>query len=88
MLPNALLPFITVAGLDLPALLSSAIIIESVFAWPGLGRMAAEAALSGDVPVLMAFVLLVGTVVVVTNLAVDVLVGVVDPRQRAGKLVG
>jgi ABC-type dipeptide/oligopeptide/nickel transport system permease component len=83
-LPNAILPLITVIGLDLTALVSSAVIVESVFAWPGVGRLAADAALAGDVPVLMAFVLLIGAVVVSTSLIVDVLCRVVDPRQRPG----
>ncbi len=83
-LPNAVLPLITVVGLDLPALIAGAVIVESVFAWPGVGRLAADAALAGDAPVLMAFVLLVGVLVVTTNVFVDLLSAVVDPRQRPG----
>jgi ABC-type dipeptide/oligopeptide/nickel transport system permease component len=83
-LPNAILPLLTVVGLDLPALVSSAVVVESVFAWPGVGRLAADAALAGDAPILMAFVLLVGVLVVSTSLVVDVLCGIVDPRLRPG----
>jgi peptide/nickel transport system permease protein len=82
LLPNALLPPVTLIGLDLPALVSGAVIVESVFAWPGIGRMAADAALAGDVPVLMAFVLLVGGLVIVSSLLVDLLYALLDPRQR------
>lgn len=83
-LPNAILPLVTVVGLDLPALVSSAVVVEFVFAWPGIGRLAADAALAGDAPVLMAFVLLVGVLVVASSFAVDVLSGAIDPRQRLG----
>lgn len=83
-LPNAILPLVTVVGLDLPALVSSAVVVELVFAWPGIGRLAADAALAGDAPVLMAFVLLVGLLVVMSSFVVDVLSGMIDPRQRLG----
>ena len=82
--PNAIVPLVTIVGLDLPALVSSAVIVEFVFAWPGIGRLAADAALAGDAPVLMAFVLLVGVLVVASSFAVDVLSGTIDPRQRLG----
>ena len=86
-LPNAILPLVTVVGLDLPALVSSAVIVEFVFAWPGIGRLAADAALAGDAPVLMAFVLLVGVLVVVSSFLVDAASGMIDPRQRTGTRV-
>jgi peptide/nickel transport system permease protein len=57
-------------------------VIEWVFAWPGLGRLGVDAALAGDVPVLMAFVLVVGWVVVAINLLVDVAAAALDPRLR------
>jgi ABC-type dipeptide/oligopeptide/nickel transport system permease component len=81
-LPNAILPLITVVGLDVPALVSSAVVVETVFSWPGVGRLAADAALAGDVPILMAFVLLIGLLVITTSLIVDVICGIVDPRLR------
>jgi len=81
-LPNAIGPVLAVIGLDAAALLANAAVIEWVFAWPGIGRLGVDAALAGDVPVLMAFVLLVGSVVVVLNLMVDVASGWVDPRLR------
>jgi peptide/nickel transport system permease protein len=86
-LSNAVLPLITIVGLDLPALLSNAVVVEFVFSWPGIGRLAGEAALAGDLPVLMAFVLLVGVVVVVTSFVVDVVYAAIDPRQRTSSTV-
>jgi peptide/nickel transport system permease protein len=86
-LPNALLPVITVVALDAAALLANSVVVEWVFAWPGVGRLGADAALTGDAPVLMAFVLLVGAVVVALNGAADLLHGLVDPRQRPGTVV-
>jgi ABC-type dipeptide/oligopeptide/nickel transport system permease component len=79
-LPNALAPVLAVIGLDAAALLANAAVIEWVFAWPGIGRLGVDAALAGDVPVLMAFVLVVGWLVVVLNLLVDLLSASVDPR--------
>jgi peptide/nickel transport system permease protein len=86
-LPNALLPVITVVALDAATLLANSVVVEWVFAWPGVGRLGADAALTGDAPVLMAFVLLVGAVVVALNGAADLLHGLVDPRQRPGSVV-
>jgi ABC-type dipeptide/oligopeptide/nickel transport system permease component len=85
-LPNALMPVLTVIGLDFAALLASAAVIEWVFAWPGIGRLGVDAALAGDVPVVMGFVLVVSLVVVAVNLLVDVSYGLVDPRQRTGAI--
>jgi ABC-type dipeptide/oligopeptide/nickel transport system permease component len=83
LLPNVLPTVLTVVGLDLTALFANAAVVEWVFAWPGIGRLGADAALAGDVPVLQGFVLVVGWVVVVVNLAADVSSKLVDPRLRA-----
>lgn len=83
-LPNALMPVLTVIGLDFAALLASAAVIEWVFAWPGIGRLGVDAALAGDAPVVMGFVLVVAMTVVAANLLVDIGYGLIDPRQRAG----
>jgi ABC-type dipeptide/oligopeptide/nickel transport system permease component len=82
-LPNVAPIILTVVGLDLTALFANAAVVEWVFAWPGVGRLGADAALAGDIPVLQAFVLIVGWLVVVVNLAADLLSTVVDPRLRA-----
>jgi peptide/nickel transport system permease protein len=79
-LPNGIAPVLTLVGLDAAALLANGAVIEWVFAWPGIGRLGVDAALAGDAPVLMAFVLLVGWVVVLLNLSVDIAVAAVDPR--------
>jgi ABC-type dipeptide/oligopeptide/nickel transport system permease component len=83
LLPNVMPIVLTVIGLDLTALFANAAVVEWVFAWPGLGRLGADAALAGDVPVLQAFVLVVGALVVTINLVADIVATRVDPRLRA-----
>lgn len=77
---NVLLPLITLVGLDLPNFLSGTIVIESIFAWPGVGRLFWSAAERTDIPVLMAVMLFVAIMTVVFNLCADILYAVVDPR--------
>lgn len=79
---NALVPVLAVLGLVTTALFSGSVVIESVFAWPGLGRLAIEAANGRDHPVILGATLLAGTVVVSVNLLVDLLYAAVDPRIR------
>ena len=81
-LRNAALPVITVTGLSLGFMLSGTIIIETVFAWPGLGRLIVQAVPGRDFPVIQAGVFLFAVVFVVINLVVDILYTVVDPRVR------
>lgn len=81
-LRNGLIPVITVIGVLLPRLFSGAAITESIFAWPGLGRLAVDASLQRDYPVIMALVLVVSALVVVASLMVDLLYVVIDPRIR------
>jgi peptide/nickel transport system permease protein len=81
-LRNAALPFVTVAGLSLGFMLSGAIVIETVFSWPGLGRLLVQAAAARDFPVIQAGVFLFGVIFALVNLAVDLLYAVVDPRVR------
>ncbi len=83
-LRNASLPLITVIGLDLAALLNGVVLTETVFHWPGIGRLAFDAVLNLDVPVIMGTVLLSATLVVASNLAVDMVYRLVDPRIRLG----
>lgn len=82
---NVLVPVITVLGLQLGQLLSGTVIVEVVFAWPGLGRLLVDAVTSRDFPVIQAVILFVAVVFVVLNLIVDLLYGVLDPRVRLGK---
>ena len=81
-LRNAALPFVTVAGLSLGFMLSGAIVIETVFSWPGLGRLLVQAAAARDFPVIQAGVFLFGVIFALVNLAVDLFYAVVDPRVR------
>jgi peptide/nickel transport system permease protein len=82
-LRNALLPVVTYAGMDLGALLGGAVVVETVFAWPGLGREAVLAILNLDLPVTLGVVLVGAVAVVVTTLAVDLLYVAIDPRTRS-----
>ncbi len=81
-LRNALIPLITVVALDLPALFAGALLVETVFAWPGMGRLFWNSALRFDYPVLMGIIVITAVLVVVFNLAADVLYAVADPRIR------
>ncbi len=81
-LRNALIPVITVTGLLVPRLVGGAAITETVFAWPGMGRLAVDAAFTRDYPLVMGITLLMSAVVVVTNLLTDLLYVYVDPRIR------
>ena len=79
-LKNVLLPLVTLVGLDLPNFLSGTIVIESIFAWPGVGRLFWSAAERTDIPVLMAVMLFVAVMTVLFNLIADIFYAVVDPR--------
>ena len=81
-LRNALVPILTVIGLSLPDLLGGAVIIETIFSWPGIGRMMFDAVLRRDYLVIMAVSLFVGIAVIVANLLTDILVAAADPRIR------
>jgi peptide/nickel transport system permease protein len=81
-LKNALIPVVTFAGIYFSILVTTAIVVETVFAWPGLGRLAYEAISSRDYPVIQAVVLATAAVVAVVNLGVDCLYAAIDPRIR------
>jgi len=83
-LRNAILPFITIIGLDIPFLLGGALVTESVFTWPGMGRLFWEYAQRGDYPVVLGVLLLTSSGVVFFTIIVDLLYTVVDPRIRLG----
>ena len=84
-LKNALIPVITFAGIYFSILVTTAIVVETVFAWPGMGRLAYEAITSRDFPVIQAVVLTTAAIVAVVNLTVDVLYAVIDPRIRLAR---
>lgn len=77
---NALVPIITVIGMQIPVLFGGAVIVEQVFSWPGLGLMTMSAIISRDYPVIMGVCLLSAVVVLVSNLITDILYALADPR--------
>ncbi|NKJ45626.1 diguanylate cyclase [Burkholderia sp. SG-MS1] len=81
-LRNALLPMITIAGLHLPALLGGALVAETVFTWPGMGRLFLDSISYRDYPVIMGVLMFGAVFVLLGNFVADVLYGVVDPRVR------
>ena len=78
----ALVPVVTVVGLLLPRLVAGAAITEAIFAWPGMGRLAVDAAVQRDYPLIMGITLMISAIVVLSNLVVDVIYGWIDPRIR------
>jgi peptide/nickel transport system permease protein len=81
-LRNALLPVITLVGLALPALVGGAVFVETVFSWPGMGLLAADAIAARDYPLITATVAVGGVTVAVGSLVADILYAVADPRVR------
>lgn len=79
-LRNALIPFITIVGLQLGNLLAGAVVTETIFAWPGMNRLALRAMTTLDYPVIIAFTLFVALLFTVINALVDILYTVIDPR--------
>ena len=83
-LRNALIPVVTVAGLILAGFVTGTVIVEIVFAWPGVGQYVVDSVFARDYPVVTGFVVFTGTVFVVVNLVVDLLYTRLDPRVRLG----
>lgn len=81
-LKNAALPLITLVALDLPMLFSGALFTETIFSWPGMGRLFYQSALRRDYPVLMAIVMFTSALIIVSNLLADILYAMVDPRIK------
>jgi peptide/nickel transport system permease protein len=81
-LPNAAIPVVTIVGLNLGELIAGAIVVETVFAWPGIGRLLVSAVSARDLAVVQALTLLIATTMVLANLAVDLVYGILDPRIR------
>jgi len=79
-LRNALIPIITIYGLELPFLLGGAVLVEKVFAWPGMGLLAVEAVEARDYPIILATSMIAAVLVVLGNLLADIIYAVVDPR--------
>ncbi|MFC4166344.1 ABC transporter permease [Teichococcus aestuarii] len=83
-LPNAAIPTVTIVGFMIGSLLAGAVVVESVFSWPGVGRLLVVAVANRDLAVVQAILLLVAATMVTANLVVDLLYGVLDPRLRNG----
>jgi peptide/nickel transport system permease protein len=81
-MPNALNPIITMAGLDTPWFIGGVVLVETVFNWPGLGRLAYEAIETVDVPLILGTVIVTAIFVVVSGILIDIVQGLVDPRIR------
>jgi ABC-type dipeptide/oligopeptide/nickel transport system permease component len=83
-LPNALIPVVTVIGLQVGTLLGGAVLAETIFAWPGIGRLLIQAISQRDYPLVQGIVMITALAVSLINLAVDLLYGVINPRVRYG----
>lgn len=81
-LRNALIPIITVIGLQIPRFIGGSIIVETIFAWPGIGRLAYSAALTRDYPLIMGVTVIIAIVVLLSNLLTDICYSLVNPRIR------
>jgi peptide/nickel transport system permease protein len=82
-LPNALPPLIVLLGLALPGVIAGSVFVESIFAWPGMGRAMLSAIAARDYPVVMGATMLYAAIVIVANLAADLALPLIDPRRRA-----
>jgi peptide/nickel transport system permease protein len=83
-LRNAVLPVVTIAGLQFGGLISGAVLVETVFSWPGLGTLALDAILGRDYPTILGILFFSSMIVIVANLLTDLCYRLVDPRIRAG----
>ena len=79
---NALIPVLTLAGINLVVMVNVAVVVETVFAWPGIGRLLYEGIAFRDFPIVQAVVILAGSMIVIVNLIVDILYAIIDPRIR------
>jgi peptide/nickel transport system permease protein len=87
-LPNAAIPTVTIVGFMVGTLIAGAVVVESVFSWPGVGRLLVVAVANRDLAVVQCVLLLVAATMVASNLAVDFLYGFLDPRLRTGTQAG
>lgn len=83
---NSFLPVASLIGLSLPALLGGSVLVESVFAWPGMGRLAVDATFGRNYPVLLALIMIYGALVIASNLIADIVHLYLDPRARDSEL--
>lgn len=81
-LPNAINPIVTMAGMDIPWFVGGVVLVEQVFAWPGIGRMAVEAIIEVDIPLIMGTVVFTAVLVVISSILMDIVQSIIDPRIR------
>jgi peptide/nickel transport system permease protein len=81
-LKNASLPLVTIVGLDLPLLLAGAVVTESIFAWPGMGRLFIDHTDKSDVAVIMGILVMISVTVVICQIITDLVYAYLDPRIR------
>ena len=81
-LRNAILPLVTLIALDLPSLFAGALFIETIFSWPGMGRLFWDAARGRDYPVLLGVVMINAVLIIACNIVADLLYGFLDPRVK------
>lgn len=79
---NAMIPVVTIVGIQIASLLGGTVIIEKIFNWPGLGTLAIDSILARDFPMIQGIILFIGFIFVVINILVDVLYGIIDPRVK------
>lgn len=84
-LPNAAIPTVTIIGFMVGSLIAGAVVVESLFAWPGVGRLLVVSVANRDLAVVQCILLLVAATMVISNLTVDILYGFLDPRLRSGQ---
>jgi peptide/nickel transport system permease protein len=82
---NAVIPVLTFACINFALILQGSVVVESIFAWPGIGRLLYEGISSRDFPVVQATVVLGGVMIIIVNLLVDILYAYIDPRIRYGQ---
>jgi peptide/nickel transport system permease protein len=88
LLKNILIPIVTVIGLELGSVIAFAVVTETVFAWPGMGKLIIDSINHLDRPVIVAYLLITVTMFIFINLAVDILYSVLDPRVRLADVKG
>jgi peptide/nickel transport system permease protein len=81
-LPNASVPIVTIVGFMVGALIAGAVVVETIFSWPGIGRLLVVSVANRDLAVVQCLLLIIASCMVISNLVVDVLYGVLDPRLR------
>ena len=83
-MPNAAKPLIALLGVELPFLFSGALVTETIFGWPGMGRLFVDALGMKEYPVLMGMMMFTGIFVIIGNLLADIAIAAIDPRVRVG----